>query len=293
MVFVDELRCARRFWLGESRINAAILQIRAFMRLLIALVWLAGAAGALPCRGRAVAAPAAAASGRAAAFREAAGPISIPPMSQRTDRVRRAACGKVAAVEPMPRLIGPGACGGGDMVELDAVLLAGRHARRAQAGAGAALCAWPNLSPAGCATKRRRERQKLARRLRAVETYDDLRVPRPQPRRRRQAQRARQGQCRRCARLRAGRRPRHRLDRRDSGEGVARRLARERLPPLHHRARARLRWLPRSSTSISISPSAATVTVSASGMCANRRRRRSCRAGADCRCRGRRYRTRP
>jgi hypothetical protein len=29
----------------------------------------------------------------------------------------------VAAIEPLPRLIGPGACGGADMVELDAVLL--------------------------------------------------------------------------------------------------------------------------------------------------------------------------
>jgi hypothetical protein len=31
---------------------------------------------------------------------------------------------KMAAVQPMPRLIGPGACGGRDMVQLDAVLLA-------------------------------------------------------------------------------------------------------------------------------------------------------------------------
>ena len=30
----------------------------------------------------------------------------------------------MAEIEPMPRLIGPGACGGGDMVELKAVLLA-------------------------------------------------------------------------------------------------------------------------------------------------------------------------
>ncbi|MSO67369.1 MAG: hypothetical protein EXQ82_06060, partial [Pseudolabrys sp.] len=33
---------------------------------------------------------------------------------------------KIAVVAPMPRLIGPGACGGVDMVELNAVLRAGQ-----------------------------------------------------------------------------------------------------------------------------------------------------------------------
>ena len=51
-------------------------------------------------------------------------PISIPPRSpaQPTDCDERLA--EIAVIAPMPRLIGPGACGGRDMVQLDAVLLA-------------------------------------------------------------------------------------------------------------------------------------------------------------------------
>jgi hypothetical protein len=59
-------------------------------------------------------------------FRQAAGPDfnSAEVTSKPSDcRLRLE---KVAAVEPLPRLIGPGACGGGDMVQLDAVLLADR-----------------------------------------------------------------------------------------------------------------------------------------------------------------------
>ncbi len=71
-------------------------------------------------------------------FREAAGADfnSAEVTSQPSDcRLRLET---IAAIEPMPRLIGPGACGGRDMVQLDAVLLA-EHAHRGQAGAGAAL----------------------------------------------------------------------------------------------------------------------------------------------------------
>ena len=59
-------------------------------------------------------------------FREAAGPDfnAAEVTSKPSDcRLRLAT---VAAIEPMPRLIGPGACGSRDMVELDAVLLADR-----------------------------------------------------------------------------------------------------------------------------------------------------------------------
>ncbi len=55
-------------------------------------------------------------------FREAAGPDfnSDGVTAKPTDCDDRLA--KIAVIEPMPRLIGPGACGGGDMVRLDAVL---------------------------------------------------------------------------------------------------------------------------------------------------------------------------
>ena len=46
---------------------------------------------------------------------------------------------KIAAIEPMPRLIGPGACGGRDMVQLNAVQLRRPHPHRGQARAGVAL----------------------------------------------------------------------------------------------------------------------------------------------------------
>jgi len=57
-------------------------------------------------------------------FAEAAGPDfdSAAVSAEPSDCDRRLA--PIAVVMPMPRLIGPGACGGGDMVELRAVLLA-------------------------------------------------------------------------------------------------------------------------------------------------------------------------
>ncbi|MGH6726796.1 MAG: extensin family protein, partial [Pseudolabrys sp.] len=57
-------------------------------------------------------------------FREAAGPDFDTADVTAKPSDCRLRLEKVAAVEPMPRLIGPGACGGRDMVQLDAVLLA-------------------------------------------------------------------------------------------------------------------------------------------------------------------------
>ena len=59
-------------------------------------------------------------------FREAAGPDfnSAEVTASPTACDQRLA--GLAAIAPMPRLIGPGACGGRDMVQLDAVLLADR-----------------------------------------------------------------------------------------------------------------------------------------------------------------------
>jgi len=105
-------------------------------------------------------------------FGEAAGPgfDSASVTAQPTDCDLRLA--KVAAFAPMPRLIGPGICGGGDMVRVDAVLLPGDR-RVALAPAPYLRCpmaeqlaSWlrenaaPALAAAGPA-------------LRRVETYDD------------------------------------------------------------------------------------------------------------------------
>jgi hypothetical protein len=106
-------------------------------------------------------------------FREAAGPDfnSAEITSQPSDcRLRLE---KVAAVEPMPRLIGPGACGGRDMVQLDAVWLADRTrievkpAPVLRCEMAESLAAWireeaaPRLNAIGAV-------------LRSVDNYDDF-----------------------------------------------------------------------------------------------------------------------
>lgn len=58
-------------------------------------------------------------------FREAAGPDFKSAEVTAEPSACRLRLQKFAAVEAMPRLVGPGACGGSDIVRLDAVLLAG------------------------------------------------------------------------------------------------------------------------------------------------------------------------
>ncbi len=59
-------------------------------------------------------------------FREAAGPDFNSAEVTSLPSDCRLRLEKIAAVAPMPRLIGPGTCGGRDMVQLDAVWLADR-----------------------------------------------------------------------------------------------------------------------------------------------------------------------
>ncbi len=89
-------------------------------------------------------------------FREAAGPDfnSDDVTAKPTDCDDRLA--KIAVMEPMPRLIGPGACGGGDMVRLDAVLLADKKRIEIKPGALSAVSDGGVAGLVGCATKRRR-----------------------------------------------------------------------------------------------------------------------------------------
>jgi hypothetical protein len=106
-------------------------------------------------------------------FREAAGPDfnSADVTSEPSDCRKRLEV--IAAIEPMPRLIGPGACGGSDVVQLNAVQRAGqarielRPAPVLRCAMAESLAAWiqdeavPRLGKTGMA-------------LRAVETYDDF-----------------------------------------------------------------------------------------------------------------------
>ena len=105
-------------------------------------------------------------------FRSVMGPDfnTAAVTSTPTDCDRRLA--KIATIQPIPRLIGPGSCGGGDMVHMDAVLLAD--------GKRIALNPMPNLQ---CPMAEQfalwlrdtaaPEIAAIGETLRRVETYDD------------------------------------------------------------------------------------------------------------------------
>jgi hypothetical protein len=106
-------------------------------------------------------------------FREAAGPDFNSADVTSDPSACRARLESIAVIDAMPRLIGPGACGGGDMVQLNAVRLAG-DARIAVKPAPVVRCelaeqlaAWirdeavPRVTAAGIV-------------LRSVDTYDDF-----------------------------------------------------------------------------------------------------------------------
>jgi hypothetical protein len=99
------------------------------MRQLVAILWLVGAgcgvaaADDVPLPRPRPELPAV--SSEPLSFREAAGPDfdTSKVTAKPTDCDTRLK--SIAAIDLMPRLIGPGACGGDDIVEVDAVLLAG------------------------------------------------------------------------------------------------------------------------------------------------------------------------
>ncbi|MGB9386600.1 MAG: hypothetical protein WCB50_17550, partial [Pseudolabrys sp.] len=89
-------------------------------------MWLAGASGGIAIAEKVpLPKPPPPVSSQPQSFREAAGPDfdSTDVTSTPTDCDGRLE--KIAAFALMPRLIGPDSCGGGDMVRLDAVMLAG------------------------------------------------------------------------------------------------------------------------------------------------------------------------
>ena len=156
------------------RINAVIPADTGAMRLLIALVCLAGAGSGLAvAQDIPLPRPRPPLWTEPHSFREAAGPdfdsadVSGTP-TECDDRL-----GKIAVIDPMPRLIGPDACGGGDMVRLDAVLLAGgerielKPAPVLRCNFAESLALWLHDEAAPRANK-------LGAALRGVETYDDF-----------------------------------------------------------------------------------------------------------------------
>lgn len=145
------------------------------MRQWIAILWLVGVGGgvalAVPLPRPRPPAPPAWVEPRS--FREAAGPdfdtaAVTATLSECDERLA-----KIAQVEPMPRLIGPGACGGDGMVRIDAVLLPGdkrvevRPASYLRCPMAEQLAVWVRNEAASRAAV-------LGAALQAVDTYDDF-----------------------------------------------------------------------------------------------------------------------
>ena len=189
-----------------SRINAAIALKIAPVRAFLAIVLLVFSAAALPaprrspCRGRARRPG----SSRTHSGRPPA-PISIRPPSPAEPSDCRKRLEVIAVIEPMPRLIGPGACGGA------------RHGA-ARCGAVCRSCRASRSSPAAvlrcemAESLRRLDPRRSGAAARQSTGTDPaqrrelrrFRMPRPQPGDSAPDERARQGQClRSCAHLRS------------------------------------------------------------------------------------------
>jgi hypothetical protein len=147
--------------------------IRHPLRIFIALVWLAGAGGSVAiAEDVPLPRPRPSLWIEPQTFREAAGPDfnSADVTSASTECDERLA--KIAVFEPMPRLIGPEACGGSDMVQLNAVLHAGGE-HIALKPAPVLRCTFAESLAAWLGDEAAPRAEKLGAPLRAVETYDD------------------------------------------------------------------------------------------------------------------------
>jgi hypothetical protein len=106
-------------------------------------------------------------------FREAAGPDFDSAAVTAEPSECRKRLEVIAVIEPMPRLIGPGACGGGDMVELNAVQVAG-HARIEIQPAAVLRCEMAESLAAWILEEAKPRFDKAGMALRGVENYDDF-----------------------------------------------------------------------------------------------------------------------
>jgi hypothetical protein len=145
-----------------------------YMRLLIVFLWLAGAGGSIAV-GEEVPLPRPRPPiwAEPQSFREIAGPDfdsgSVTSEPTECDMRIRA----IAVVEPLPRLIGPGACGGSDMLRLEAALRPD-GARIELKPAPVLRCEFAESVASWLRDEAAPRADKLGAALRAVETFDDF-----------------------------------------------------------------------------------------------------------------------
>ncbi len=157
-----------------SRINALIAlknaPVRAFLAIVLLGVFGCGNAGAetipLPR-------PRPPAWLEPHAFREAVGPDFDSAAVTAEPSECRKRLEVIAIIEPMPRLIGPGACGGRDMVQLNAVQFAG-HVRIEIRPAAVLRCEMAESLAAWIRDEAAPQLDKVGMTLRGVENYDDF-----------------------------------------------------------------------------------------------------------------------
>ena len=155
-----------------SRINARIKAKGGATRLAMAFLWLAGLdVGLATAEEVPLPKPRPSIWIEPHTFREAAGPdfdsTQVTSAPTECDQRIRA----IAAIEPMPRLIGPESCGGEDMVRLDAVTRSG-GVRIDLKPAPVLRCTFAESVAAWLRDEVAPRVEKLGAALRAVETYD-------------------------------------------------------------------------------------------------------------------------
>lgn len=155
-----------------SRINARIKAKGGATRLAMAFLWLAGLdLGLATAEEVPLPKPRPSIWIEPHTFREAAGPdfdsTQVTSAPTECDQRIRA----IAAIEPMPRLIGPESCGGEDMVRLDAVTRSG-GVRIDLKPAPVLRCTFAESVAAWLRDEVAPRVEKLGAALRAVETYD-------------------------------------------------------------------------------------------------------------------------
>lgn len=158
--------------LEKSRINVAIVPKIARVRAILATVFLAALGCGLADAGNVpLPRPRPLAWIEPLSFRAAAGADFNTAEVTGNPTACDQRLGDIAAITPMPRLIGPGACGGRDMVQLDAVLLPD-GSRIAVEPPAVLNCATAESFAGWLHDEAAPRLAKLGKALRAVENYD-------------------------------------------------------------------------------------------------------------------------